>query len=152
MSHLRHTTSLCIAHIGKVNKNQRVICLILIYNVPRSGQASLLQKQMLPRITCPQMAASEPHTHDSQSDLEHQHSLFLGAAGHQSQLGSLFKGKSAACNLAVGNCFFSIKMQGWIIQLSWTNFSDPNIFWKTKWSKGERDKGRRTKQTFVFSS
>jgi len=55
-SHLTHTTSLCIEHIGKVSHNQRVICIILIYNVPRTGQASLRQKRMLPGTTWPHTA------------------------------------------------------------------------------------------------
>lgn len=55
-SHLMHTTSLCIAHIGKVSQNQRVICLIFIYYVPWTGQASLLQKQTLPGMMWPKTA------------------------------------------------------------------------------------------------
>lgn len=85
-SHLTHTTSLCIAHFRKVNQNQRVICLILIYDVPRTGQASLLQKQTFPGMTCPQTSPFPAPARGSLPDLRHRHSLFLGAAGRQSQL------------------------------------------------------------------
>lgn len=148
MSHLRHRTSLCITHISKVTQNQRVICLILIYNVPRTGQSSLLQ--MLPRITCHQTVPSYSHTHDSQSDLEHWHSLFLGASGHQNQLTFLFNRKSAMCNLAVENYFFSIKMQRWIIQLFWINFSGPNIKKKKKNETRMRGRGRKRQNKILY--
>lgn len=105
-SHLAHTTSLRIARIGKVSENQRVICLILIYNVPRTGQPSLLQKQTLPGTACPQMAPvpSQSHACGSRTDLGHQQP-FPRSCWPPNHLGSLHKRRSDTCNWPACNCF-----------------------------------------------
>lgn len=121
--------------------------------MPRTSQASLLQKQMLSRITCPQIAPSWTHTHERESDLEHQHSFFLGAAGHQSQLGSLLKRKSALCNLALRNYFSPLRCRDESFSSSGkTSQTQMFLKKKNKWNKDERERGRKIKQFFVFSS
>lgn len=57
-NHLKHTTCLCVAHIGKVSQNQWVICLIRIYNMPRTSLPSLPQKwtHLAPNITLSSLA------------------------------------------------------------------------------------------------
>lgn len=93
-SHLAHTTSLCIAHIGKVNHNQRVISLILTYHVPRASLGSPSSCRHSWSHCAPSHGHPQGHV--------------LGAAGCQQRLVAFHEGIHGQCEAV----FFPSKYRG----------------------------------------
>lgn len=124
-SHLAHTTSLRIAHIGKVNQNQRVISLILTYQVPRASLGFPSSRQRSQSRCAP--SRGHPHGH------------VLGAAGRQHRLVALHEGIHGQCEAV----FFPSKYGGGSQKLL-----RPAYFRKRQVTRvKQEERGRKTKQT-----